>query len=62
MNEKAIIQNCIEILADLAGTMNRRAECEAKHDRYAAACEFQTLAKGISMAVSRLEFLKQEDK
>ena len=60
--ERETIQKCIEALADQAGTMNGRAEQSAKHDRYAEACEFQMLAKGVGMAITKLEELIKESK
>ena len=57
--EREIIRKCIEALAEQAGTMNGRAEQSAKHDRYAEACEYQTLARGLGMAINRLEEMRR---
>lgn len=60
MKEREIIQKCIEALAEMRGDKDALAEHEAKHDRYASACEFQMLAKGVGMAIAKLEEMKAE--
>ena len=60
MNERVIIQACIEKVAERKGDMDNRAEREAMSDRYIAAGEFQSLAKGIGMAIEVLEEMKKE--
>lgn len=62
MKEKEIIKFCIEAVAQQRGIMDARAEREARADRYVAAGEYQTLAKGIGMAMDILEELKREAK
>ena len=60
MNARQIIQDCIHILAEQRGTLDGRAEQAAKGDRYAEACEFQTLARGVGISIDRLEEMKRE--
>ena len=62
MNERAIIQNCIEALAEQRGIMEGRAEQSAKRDQYAEALEFQAIGRGLSLAMARLEEMKAETK
>lgn len=55
-----LIQYQIDSLRYKQQECNDRAEREAKHDRYVASGEYQTLAKGIGIAIDVLTENKRE--